>query len=166
MRLPPSAIKAGTRRFRDDDGGDGLAADRSGSVGPYYHIVHGWHDRRGLLAIEFGKPVDEQAQPLRNLAGLFVEKDTEPVADFIADGAAMSAVYLQRQGFLARHDPSLELGMSGDNKPKILRSRRRFWSNSLHDRNWGLTSQKRLATRFGGCISRKKRSAGQARQAT
>jgi hypothetical protein len=51
MRPPPSAIKAGTRRFRDDDGGDGLAADSSGSVGPYHDIVHGRHDRRGLLAI-------------------------------------------------------------------------------------------------------------------
>ena len=57
--LPPRAIKAGARRFRGDDGRGGDSAARgSGSVGPLDHIVHGRHDRRGLLAIEFGKPVD------------------------------------------------------------------------------------------------------------
>jgi hypothetical protein len=48
LRLPPSAIKAGARRFRDDgwqmaDGRCG-DAERSGSVGPHDHIVHGRHD--------------------------------------------------------------------------------------------------------------------------
>jgi hypothetical protein len=80
---------------------------KSGCVGPLDHVIHGRHDGRSLpLAIEFGKPVDEQAQGLRNFAGLFVEKDTKPVADFIADGAAVPAVYPRRKGFLARHDSS------------------------------------------------------------
>src|SRR3954453_19962622 len=78
----------------------------SGGVGPHDRIVHRRHDGRGRLAIEFGQPVDQQAQGLRDLTGLLVESDTEPVADFIANGAAMSAVYPQRQGILARHDRS------------------------------------------------------------
>ena len=56
--------------------------------------------------LKAGKPVDQQAQLSRNLAGLLVEQDTKPVSDFIADGAAVAAVYLHRQGFLARHDRS------------------------------------------------------------
>lgn len=65
----------------------------SGSFGPLEYVIHGRHDRRGLVAIEFGQPIDQHAQPLRNLGRLLVEKDTKPVTDFIADGAAMSAVY-------------------------------------------------------------------------
>ena len=69
--------------------GEGLRDGR-----PNNHIVHGRDYRRRLVDVQLGQPVDQQAQLLRNLAGLLVENDTEPVANLIADGAAVAAVYL------------------------------------------------------------------------
>jgi hypothetical protein len=54
----------------------------------------------------------------------------------------------------------------GDDKPKILKGRRRFRLICPGHRYPALTSQKQPTDRFGGPISRVKRSAGQARQAT
>jgi hypothetical protein len=81
----------------------------------------------------------------------------------------MAAVQLQRQGFLARHDPAPRSRYRGDNKPKILRSRWRFHSHFLTGVYRGLTgksSRKRLPILGFGDYSREGNSAGQARQAT
>ena len=98
-----------------------------------------------------------------------VESDAEPVADFIADGAAVSAVYSQLQGVPARHDHPRIRAIGGDNKLQILRTRRGFPSHLPTDSDRELTIGAVGANDKSGLLRGRLepwKPAGQVRQAT